>query len=109
MSGSVQSCGQIIDEYNNNDFSKCVLGVFIPLAKPPKEFQMTTLAPSWSFLRANRIAAIAMSEIVQTSEAAATMRAAGKGILSVATGEPYFPTSAHVCDAAAAAVPRSTP
>ncbi|MCF3593044.1 pyridoxal phosphate-dependent aminotransferase [Rhodobacteraceae bacterium LMO-12] len=56
------------------------------------------------FKRAERIASIAISEIVQISEAAARMRAKGDDILSLATGEPDFPTPAHVCEAATAAM-----
>ena len=57
-----------------------------------------------TFARAKRIASISMSEIVQISEAAARMKAEGKDILSLATGEPDFPTPAHVCEAATAAM-----
>ncbi|OAN92976.1 pyridoxal phosphate-dependent aminotransferase [Sulfitobacter geojensis] len=65
---------------------------------------MSTAALETPFQRADRIAAIAMSEIVQISEAAAQMRAEGKDVLSLATGEPDFPTPAHVCDAATIAM-----
>ncbi|MCV2894971.1 pyridoxal phosphate-dependent aminotransferase [Lentibacter sp. XHP0401] len=56
------------------------------------------------FLRADRIASIAISEIVQISEAAGRMRSEGKDVLSLATGEPDFPTPQHVCEAATAAM-----
>ena len=65
---------------------------------------MHDATPKQAFKRAERIASIAISEIVQISEAAARMRASGKDILSLATGEPDFPTPAHVCAAATAAM-----
>lgn len=65
---------------------------------------MNRPVPKNVFQRSDRIAEIAISEIVQISEAAARMRADGKDILSLATGEPDFPTPANVCDAATAAM-----
>ncbi len=56
------------------------------------------------FRRAQRIASAEMSEIVQVSEAAARMRAAGRDVISLGTGEPDFPTPEHVCAAATAAM-----
>ncbi|KEJ87875.1 pyridoxal phosphate-dependent aminotransferase [Sulfitobacter donghicola] len=53
-----------------------------------------------SFAKADRIASIALSEIVQLSEAAAAKRAAGEDVLSLGTGEPDFPTPPHVIAAA---------
>ena len=53
-----------------------------------------------SFRRANRIASIEISEIVQLTEQANTLRATGKDILALSTGEPDFPTPAHVIVAA---------
>ncbi|MEJ1990249.1 MAG: pyridoxal phosphate-dependent aminotransferase [Maritimibacter sp.] len=55
------------------------------------------------FRRARRIAAMEISEIVQLSERAAALRAAGKDVVALSTGEPDFPTPAHVVDAANAA------
>lgn len=57
-----------------------------------------------AFKRSGRIASIAISEIAQISEAAARMRAKGADIISLATGEPDFPTPAHICEAATAAM-----
>ncbi|MEO1308142.1 MAG: pyridoxal phosphate-dependent aminotransferase, partial [Pseudomonadota bacterium] len=53
-----------------------------------------------TFQRADRIASIALSEIVRLSEAAAAKRLAGENVLSLATGEPDFPTPPHVIYAA---------
>lgn len=50
--------------------------------------------------KANRIDGMALSEIVAISEKAARMRADGHDVLALSTGEPDFPTPAHVCDAA---------
>ncbi len=52
------------------------------------------------FRRAKRIAAMEISEIVQLSERAAALRAAGKDVVALSTGEPDFPTPAHVIEAA---------
>lgn len=43
---------------------------------------------------------MALSEIVAISEQAARMRASGNDVLALSTGEPDFPTPAHICDAA---------
>ncbi len=59
-----------------------------------------------SFQRANRIADIALSEIVRLSEAANTKRAAGEDVVTLGTGEPDFPTPPHVVEAAHAAMVR---
>lgn len=56
------------------------------------------------FHRANRVAGLTMSEIVQVSEAAARKRAAGHDVLALSTGEPDFPTPDHICQAAVAAM-----
>lgn len=61
---------------------------------------MTTAA---GFRRASRIAGLEISEIVQISERAAALKAAGKDVVSLSTGEPDFPTPAHVVEAAHAA------
>lgn len=53
-----------------------------------------------TFERADRIANIALSEIVQLSEQANVLRAAGQNVLSLGTGEPDFPTPPHVIEAA---------
>ncbi len=55
------------------------------------------------FRRAGRIADIEISEIVRISEAASALRAAGRDVLSLGTGEPDFPTPDHVIAAAHAA------
>ncbi|MCX7561283.1 pyridoxal phosphate-dependent aminotransferase [Sulfitobacter sp. F26204] len=65
---------------------------------------MKYVAQHQTFQRADRIASIAVSEIVQISEAAAQLRAEGKDVLSLATGEPDFLTPAHICEAATAAM-----
>ncbi len=52
------------------------------------------------FRRASRISQIEISEIVQISEAAGALRAAGHDVLSLGTGEPDFPTPDHVIAAA---------
>lgn len=52
------------------------------------------------FRRAKRIAAMEISEIVQLSERAAALRAAGQDVIALSTGEPDFPTPAHVVEAA---------
>lgn len=56
-----------------------------------------------SFRRASRIEALEISEIVQLSERAAAMRAGGRDVVALSTGEPDFPTPAHVVEAAHAA------
>ena len=50
--------------------------------------------------KAYRIDGMALSEIVAISEEAARLRAAGHDVLALSTGEPDFPTPAHICDAA---------
>ncbi len=55
------------------------------------------------FRRAQRIDAIEISEIVQISERAAALKAAGADIVSFGTGEPDLPTPGFVIDAAHAA------
>ncbi|WP_299285647.1 pyridoxal phosphate-dependent aminotransferase [uncultured Tateyamaria sp.] len=52
------------------------------------------------FTKADRISGMALSQIVQLSEAANRRRAAGHDVLSFATGEPDFPTPPHICEAA---------
>lgn len=59
------------------------------------ETMMTTVFP-----RADRIRGLEVSEIVQISEAAAALKAAGRDVVSLSTGEPDFPTPAHVVEAA---------
>ncbi|MFG6538996.1 pyridoxal phosphate-dependent aminotransferase [Sulfitobacter sp. CS16] len=57
--------------------------------------------PSFStFQRAQRIQSLEISEIVQLSEKAASLRAEGKDIVALSTGEPDFPTPAHIIEAA---------
>ena len=53
--------------------------------------------------RAQRMDGLALSEIVQISEAARRMRSEGKDIIALSTGEPDFPTPDFVIDAAMAA------
>lgn len=52
---------------------------------------------------ANRLNGIDLSEIVQISEQAERMRAAGRDIVALSTGEPDLPTPEHVIEAAHAA------
>ncbi|MCX8508587.1 MAG: aspartate transaminase, partial [Rhodobacteraceae bacterium] len=52
------------------------------------------------FRRAARIASVELAEILQSSEAAAAMKTAGRDVISLGTGEPDFPTPAPVIDAA---------
>ena len=56
-----------------------------------------------SFQRATRLNGIELSEIVQISEAATRLRAEGRDILALSTGEPDLPTPPHVVEAAHAA------
>lgn len=56
-----------------------------------------------TFKRAARIASMEISEIVQLTEQAATLRAQGRDIVALTTGEPDFPTPTHVIEAAHAA------
>lgn len=58
---------------------------------------MTAATP---FHRAGRISGLDISEIVQISERAAALKRGGREIVSLSTGEPDFPTPAHVIDAA---------
>jgi len=53
-----------------------------------------------TFQKADRIANLALSEIVRLSEAATRKRAAGEDVISLGTGEPDFPTPDHVIKAA---------
>lgn len=53
-----------------------------------------------SFRRATRLGGIELSEIVEISERAARLRAEGRDILSLSTGEPDMPTPPHVVAAA---------
>ncbi len=55
------------------------------------------------FRRAPRIASLEISEIAQLSERAAALRAAGREVVALSTGEPDFPTPGHVIEAAHAA------
>lgn len=52
------------------------------------------------FNRAERIRGLEVSEIVQISEQAAALKAAGRDVVSLSTGEPDFPTPAHAIEAA---------
>ena len=61
---------------------------------------MTMQHPTVRFRRAARAAALEVSEIVQISEAARALKDQGRDILSFGTGEPDFPTPAHVIEAA---------
>lgn len=53
-----------------------------------------------AFRRSGRISRLEISEIVQISEQAAALKAAGRDVVSLSTGEPDFPTPAHVIAAA---------
>ena len=53
-----------------------------------------------AFHRAGRISRLEISEIVHISEQAAALKAAGRDVVSLSTGEPDFPTPAHVVAAA---------
>ena len=52
---------------------------------------------------APRLTGLEISEIVQISERAATLKAAGQDIIALSTGEPDFPTPDHIVAAAHAA------
>jgi aspartate aminotransferase len=52
------------------------------------------------------MASVGLSEIVKVSEAAAALKATGRDVISLGTGEPDFPTPAHVIEAAHAAALR---
>lgn len=56
------------------------------------------------FDKSQRIATLALSEIVQISENAASMKAQGYDVLSLSTGEPDFSTLPHICAAATVAM-----
>ena len=58
------------------------------------------MADSTGFRRAQRIASLEISEIVQLTERAAGLRAAGRDVIALTTGEPDFPTPPHVISAA---------
>ena len=53
-----------------------------------------------TFKPSQRAVSLQLSEIAQISEAAARLLAQGKPVLSFGTGEPDFPTPAHVVEAA---------
>ena len=53
-----------------------------------------------AFTRAARIGGLEISEIVQLSEKAAALKAAGRDVVALSTGEPDFPTPDHVIAAA---------
>ncbi len=53
-----------------------------------------------TFRRATRLEGLELSEIVQVSEAAREMRAKGRDVVALSTGEPDFPTPDHVIEAA---------
>ena len=61
------------------------------------------MTASPGFKRASRIAAMEISEIVQLTERAAALRAEGRDLIALSTGEPDFPTPDHVIAAAHAA------
>lgn len=53
-----------------------------------------------AFRRAIRLGGIELSEVVAIPERAARLRAEGRDILSLSTGEPDMPTPPHVVEAA---------
>ena len=53
-----------------------------------------------TFRRAQRVAALEISEIVQLSERASALRAEGRDVISLSAGEPDFPTPPDVVEAA---------
>ena len=53
-----------------------------------------------AFRRAGRMGSIQVSEIVQLSELAASMRREGRDVIGLGTGEPDFDTPEHVVEAA---------
>lgn len=53
-----------------------------------------------AFRRAKRIESLEISEIVQLTERAASLRAEGKDVIALTTGEPDFPTPPHIIEAA---------
>ncbi|MEN3792255.1 pyridoxal phosphate-dependent aminotransferase [Fulvimarina sp. MAC3] len=58
------------------------------------------MTASRTFRRSARIASLEISEIVQITERAASLRAEGRDIVALSTGEPDFPTPSHVIEAA---------
>ncbi|MCK5933799.1 MAG: pyridoxal phosphate-dependent aminotransferase [Fulvimarina manganoxydans] len=58
------------------------------------------MTASQAFRRSARIASLEISEIVQITERAASLRAEGADIVALSTGEPDFPTPSHVVEAA---------
>ena len=52
------------------------------------------------FRRAKRIESLEISEIVQLTERAVSLRAEGKDVIALTTGEPDFPTPPHIIEAA---------
>jgi len=61
---------------------------------------MSLMSTSSTFRRSERANDLRLSEIVRISEAARVRRAEGHDVLGFGTGEPDFPTPAHVIDAA---------
>ncbi|MGI9368556.1 MAG: pyridoxal phosphate-dependent aminotransferase [Ruegeria sp.] len=61
---------------------------------------MTNQNSLGEFRRAGRLAGIELSEIVQITEHAARLRTEGVDVVALSTGEPDFPTPAHVIEAA---------
>lgn len=64
---------------------------------------MQNPVPPFELKPADRLDGIDLSEIVQISERAARLRAAGQDIVALSTGEPDLPTPDHILDAAHAA------
>ncbi|MCT9000127.1 pyridoxal phosphate-dependent aminotransferase [Chelativorans intermedius] len=61
---------------------------------------LTSPHDSTPFRRARRAAGLALSDIVQISEESARLKAQGRDIVALSTGEPDFPTPAHAIEAA---------
>ena len=61
---------------------------------------MTKANSSTTHRPANRLSGIALSEIVQISERARQMRAEGRDVIALSTGEPDFPIPPEVIEAA---------
>lgn len=61
---------------------------------------MTKPNSSTTHRPADRLSGIALSEIVQISERARQMRAEGRDVIALSTGEPDFPTPPEVIEAA---------
>lgn len=55
------------------------------------------------FRRSRRVAGLALSQIVRISEESARLKRQGHDVVALSTGEPDFPTPAHVVEAAHAA------